>query len=109
MVVFEKTQKLAETFKIFLQDQGLIQQIISMQTEKLTPRLFSFLFNSEKSLPGQSTNEICSLKRQELIKEDNLEEEFTIKEINLEELYDEDINEEELYEEDLSKEELIKI
>ena len=57
----------------------------------------------------QSKNEICSPKHQELIKEDNLEEEFTIKEINLEELYDEDINEEELYEEDLSKEELIKI
>ena len=107
MVVFGKSRKLAEVFRIFLQGQGLCQQIITMQTEKLTPRLFSFFFNSGKLLSGKSTNEICSPEHQELIKEDILKEKFTIKEINLEELYEEDVNEDELYEEDLSEEELI--
>ena len=108
MVVFEKTEKLAGAFRIFLQGQGLCQQIITMQTEKLTPHLFSFFFNLEKSLPEKSTHEICSPEHQELIKEDIIEDEFTIKEINVEELYEEDLSEEELYEEDLSEEELNK-
>ena len=132
MVVFEKTQKLAEAFRIFLQGPGLCHQIITMQQEKLTPRLFSFLFNLDKSLPEKSTNEICSPEHQELIKEDIIEEEqiiklqteelkpdpqklsrgdfvakeFNIKKINVEELYDQYFYEGDLNEEELYEEDL---